>query len=142
MPLDNQELRELYNTFATRADISAMQHTLASILAKVEVIVPKDTHEMVWRSDAEWRRQTAERLELLRTHLDIIRSGDAAWAQDVRHSLQSLREDVDSGNLTWHLRLVEDVEALKTERIPARIFMIAGWIVPPLMTYLILGHHL
>lgn len=138
MERDKQEgptYRDLYHEFASRADITSIQATLAMILAKIDLMVTKETHEMIWRADTEWKRSTQERLDSIRNALDIAKSGENVWSIELRTEVKKLRDDLDNAKLSWMTELRRDVESLKAERVPARVFIIAAWVIPPILTY-------
>jgi hypothetical protein len=108
---------------------------LGAIIAKLDIVVPKDTHEMIWKNDAEWKRTTEERLDSMRNSVEIVKGGECAWAIEMKKDVKTLREDIDTGKIQWATNLQKDVETLKSSRIPERVFIAIGWIITALIAY-------
>lgn len=67
MPIDGSEWKALHDTFATKNDMATINQSLGSINAKLDLIVPRDTHELIWKADAEWKKDLHDEVEKLKS---------------------------------------------------------------------------
>jgi hypothetical protein len=66
MPIEGSEWQTLHGTFATKSDMATISQSLGSINAKLDLIVPRDTHELIWKADAEWKKEIHDEVEKLK----------------------------------------------------------------------------
>lgn len=66
MPIDGNEWKDLHGLFATKSDMATISQSLGAINAKLDLIVPRDTHELIWKADAEWKKDIHDDVECLK----------------------------------------------------------------------------
>ncbi len=136
--IDGTEYRELFQLFATRGEFSQIQQMLGSISAKLDTIVPRDTHDHVWKADQDWKNGARSEMNEISKDLDVIKNligdikeGSITWARSLQNDVEVLK----AGDEGWPKQVRDDIENIKAQRVPQWFIIGLGWIVPGLVIY-------
>lgn len=124
--IDGTEYRELFQLFATRSEFAQIQQMLGAISVKLDSIVPRDTHDHIWKADQEWKNGARSEMN------DIVKELDA---------IKGLIAEINEGTSGWPKKVRDDIEDIRAQRIPQWLIIFLGWIIPGLVMYTLMHMH-